>query len=122
MLKLIISSNSLEIEMPKVQVVWDSNILLFYNFDDTFYISSQCLKLAKNEPSKLALLICHELSHYLLDHQAKRVFTMWARHKLNGFSSIFKLKSQRLRVSPNPAVAEFDKRVYPSQFGCFYNH
>ena len=46
---------------------------MFMSTDQTFFTTVLPLKLAKSE-EHLALLVAHELAHFLLDHQVKRTF------------------------------------------------
>jgi len=46
---------------------------MFLNTDQTFFVSSRCLKMAEDSEEMLALLLCHEISHYLLEHQSSRI-------------------------------------------------
>ena len=78
-IKNVVSSNNLDQYIDEstlvVKVLYDQNLIMFFNFDNQFYITHKCLSLAENEEKKLALLICHELAHFLLDHNGRRVVT-----------------------------------------------
>ena len=41
---------------------------LFMNLDRTLYITVAALKMAQMDESKVALLVSHELAHFLMDH------------------------------------------------------
>ena len=56
-------------ESLQVKVIHDElSIALWMNLDQTFYITISALRLSEMDEAKLALLISHELAHYLLDH------------------------------------------------------
>ena len=70
----LVEANSLErqIMMPDLSVKVlhdDATVALFMNLDQTLFITIAALKLAEMDESKLALLVSHELAHYLMDHQ-----------------------------------------------------
>jgi hypothetical protein len=92
---------------------------MFMNLDGTFYISQTCLKVTDSDPKELALLMCHELSHFLLDHQSSRVTQYLLNEKLK--TEYFKTSLERAKVY-DPVVEEFDKRTFASCLGCFYPH
>jgi len=52
------------------------SVAMFMSPDKSFFITVAALSLAKTE-EQLALVVAHELSHYLLDHQVKRIFVSW---------------------------------------------
>jgi predicted Zn-dependent protease len=59
----------------KVVLIHDPcTVLLFMNFDRTLFITSKALDVTAMDEGELALLIGHELSHYLLEHQVERTF------------------------------------------------
>jgi len=63
----------------KVKVVHIPNVGVFMSLDRTLYISVKTLKEAQND-DELAMIICHEFSHYLLDHlplKFKNIFQSW---------------------------------------------
>ena len=43
------------------------------SLDQTFFITIATLKIAEMDEAQLALLISHELAHYLMDHQVNRL-------------------------------------------------
>ena len=43
------------------------------SLDQTLFVTIKSLKVAGMDEAKLALLVSHELSHYLLDHQVSRI-------------------------------------------------
>ena len=71
----IIESNNLEGFLPeiKVKLVHNETLVLFLNFDGTFFVTIKSLKICEFSEEKLALLIAYEMAHYLLDHSQKRV-------------------------------------------------
>ena len=46
----------------------ENTICLFMNTDQTLFITIAALKIARMDEAKLALLVSHELAHYLMDH------------------------------------------------------
>jgi len=46
----------------------EGTVGMFMNLDQTFFVTIAALKIAQMDEAKLALLISHELSHYLMDH------------------------------------------------------
>jgi predicted Zn-dependent protease len=70
-LNRLIETNELEGSIKKeyeVKVVHNDNYAMFMNLDNNFFVSFAILKAADMKEEELALLISHELSHYLLDH------------------------------------------------------
>lgn len=73
------TANSLleEVKGVRIVVVHNTNSLaMWMSPDKTFFITVATLSLAKTE-EQLALVVAHELGHYLLDHQVKRIFMAW---------------------------------------------
>jgi len=64
----ILKANNIKLPQLKIKLVSDDNLSLFLNTDGTLYITSKCLKIAEYNETMLALLLCHELSHFLLEH------------------------------------------------------
>ena len=60
----------------KVSVVHSDILAMFYSPDHHLFISSQILQAAEMDEASLGLLVAHELSHFLLDHQTQRMTTM----------------------------------------------
>lgn len=46
----------------------EGTVGLFMNLDQTFYITIAALQISEMDEAKLALLVSHELAHYLMDH------------------------------------------------------
>ena len=88
------------------------------NLDGTLYLSIQCLKVCDNDMSKLGLLICHELAHYLMDHQPKRLTSIWL-HNMVG-NTFLKSKSEAKLF--DPIRNEFENHIKLTKFCCFYPH
>ena len=58
-----------EAELPiKVTLVHDDTIIMLLNLDQKLYLTIPVLKLASMKEEGVALLVAHELSHYVLDH------------------------------------------------------
>mmetsp|Transcript_34391 Transcript_34391/g.42467 ORF Transcript_34391/g.42467 Transcript_34391/m.42467 type:complete len:105 (+) Transcript_34391:316-630(+) len=54
---------------PRVKVLHDdATVALWMSLDQTLFVSIATLKLAEADEAKLALLVSHELAHYLMDH------------------------------------------------------
>ena len=53
---------------PKVTLIHNDTVIMFMNLDQRFFLTLPILKLSGMNEERLALLIAHELSHYLLDH------------------------------------------------------
>jgi len=51
-----------------VTLVHNDTIIMFMNLDQRFFLTIPLLKLTDMSEEKLAVLISHELAHYLLDH------------------------------------------------------
>jgi hypothetical protein len=69
----LLSNSKLEVPNLSVKLIYDDNLFMFLNTDGTFFVSSKCLKMCGNSEHKLALLLSHELSHFLLEHQSSRI-------------------------------------------------
>ena len=57
----------------EVSVVHNDTVVMFLNLDRRLYLSIPILKLASMQEEQVALLISHELAHFLLDHQVLRL-------------------------------------------------
>lgn len=71
MLERIINANGLERYLPNLKVVLIHDpftVLLFLNFDKTLFITTKALEVTGMVEGELALLLSHELAHYLLEH------------------------------------------------------
>ena len=68
----VVAANNLadyiNLEHLVIKMVHDDTLALFMNVDQTFFLSVQVIKTCDMREEELALLICHELAHYLLDH------------------------------------------------------
>ena len=64
----LIDANDIQMECPEVKLLHTDNMLMFLNLDTRFFISSPILNLAAPSEEAMALLVAHELAHYLLDH------------------------------------------------------
>ena len=57
-----------------VKVLHNENTIgLFMSTDQTLFINVAALRNAHMDEAKLALLVSHELAHYLMDHQVYRM-------------------------------------------------
>jgi predicted SprT family Zn-dependent metalloprotease len=75
------------------------------------------LKLASMDEARLALLVSHELAHYLMDHQVNRLAVSWFREHV--YTKAFKVKSQRL-AETDPIKNDFKARTKLQSYSCFY--
>ncbi len=67
----IIKANDLEQHLSsnfEAKVIHNENIGMFMNLDQKFYVSVAVLRATGMREEELALMLCHELAHYLLDH------------------------------------------------------
>lgn len=78
-LKKIIQANNLERNFPmksgseesgyEVSLIHNEQIVIMYfNLDQRFFLTVPIVKLSQMKEENLALIISHELAHYLLDH------------------------------------------------------
>ena len=66
----LVKENNLEKLLPfaKVKLIHDENVVgSFMSLDQTLFTTIKSLKIAGMEEAKVALLVSHELSYYLLD-------------------------------------------------------
>ena len=93
--------------IPKVQVklVHDDTLSMFMNMDGTFYISKKCIDICSGDPKLLTLMLCHELSHFLLEHQCLRIINSIIHIDL--YKRLFKLPSDRGSGTNDPIKKEF---------------
>lgn len=61
----IIPTKSGEVE---VTLVHNDTVIMFMNLDQRLFLTIPILKFAGMQEERVALLIAHELAHYLLDH------------------------------------------------------
>ena len=69
-LEKLVKENNLEKLLPfaKVKLIHDENVVgSFMSLDQTLFTTIKSLKIAGMEEDKVALLVSHELSYYLLD-------------------------------------------------------
>ena len=79
----------------KVCVIHNEHtISMLMSPDQTFFVSAATLNLVKNKSeAELALLISHELGHYLLDHNVTRLRTsLLNKTFIYGSGLVFRLK------------------------------
>ena len=69
----------------------DGTLGMFMSLDHTLFVTIATLKLASMDEAKMALLISHELAHYLMDHQVYRLGLGWFR--ANVYTKAFKIKA-----------------------------
>ena len=75
------------------------------------------MKLADMKEEKIALIICHELAHYLLDHQVLRLTKAIGQHYFSG-KKFFK-HATSIEVY-DPILEEFMKKTVKQKYSCFY--
>lgn len=83
------------------------------NLDQTFFVTIAALKIAQMDEAKLALLISHELSHYLMDHQVQRMGLGFIRDKIN-------MKLGQGKAQLDPTKKEFMAKTKLQSYSCFY--
>lgn len=118
-LSKLISSNSLDSIVPAANVCLLHNsttLALFMSPDQTFFLTVNALSLSIQDEQALALLISHELAHYLLDHNVKRSFVsfFWAYIHRN----LFRMPSSSEIY--DPLTLEFKERTKLQKFSCYY--
>ncbi|CDW80167.1 m48 family [Stylonychia lemnae] len=119
--KVVLSNNLIQHVSPyyQVKVIHNENIGMFMNVDNKLYVSVNVLKIAEMKEEQVALLICHELAHYILDHQIQRLLNSLGHYMLKDLG-LFKLKSDiKFR---DPTLDEFKKRTQVQHYLCFYPH
>ncbi len=52
----------------EVTLVHNDTIMMFMNLDQRFFLTIPILQLTDMNEERLAVLLSHELAHYLLDH------------------------------------------------------
>ena len=76
---------------PTVKVLHiEGTLALFFNLDQTFYITITALQLAEMDEAKLALLVSHELAHYLMDHNVYRMGVSLIQEKVFNNQKLYK--------------------------------
>lgn len=119
-LKDVVEKNNLgafiEPEKVSVKVIENNTLILFYNFDNTFFVASKCLKIANLNEYELALLICSELSHFLLSHTPKRVFESLFQKYI--FRKLFRLSDDV--SSTDPLVKDLEERTSLHKHSPYY--
>jgi hypothetical protein len=109
--KVVIANNLdeyIDTEQLMIKVVYNHNLIMFFNWNHHFYITHKCINLTHNDERQLALLICHELSHYLLDHQARRVAIIVYATKI--FNKWFETDEEREIKLYDPVHMELKER------------
>lgn len=70
-LERLVKANGLDRYLPNLNVVVihdPCTVLLFMNFNKTLFITTKALEVTGMVEEELALLVSHELAHYLLEH------------------------------------------------------
>ncbi|TNV83821.1 hypothetical protein FGO68_gene14586 [Halteria grandinella] len=100
-----------------VTLVHNDTYLMFFNLDQRFFLSSSLLDLSSLSEPHLALLLSHELSHYLLDHQLLRLAKAYFANSL--YPRFFK-RTAGIDLL-DPARDEFRSKIVQKQrHSCFY--
>ena len=89
-------------------LVHDDTVIMFMNLDQRLFVTIPILKLAQMKEEGVALLIAHELAHYILDHQVYRVSKALF---VNKFKSIFFFRNAGFREVYDPTKEEFRAKV-----------
>lgn len=96
-------------ELPiKVSLVHDDTVIMLLNLDQRLYLTIPILKLANMKEEGVALLVAHELSHFILDHQPYRIFKAFFVNKIK---SILFFKNAGFREIYDPTKQEFKEKV-----------
>ena len=103
---------------PVVKVLHNEHtVAQWLCLDQTFFITITALKVAGMDEAKLALLVSHELAHYLMDHQVSRLLNAYFR--VTFFAPIMARYSSRGEPD-DPVKTDFRKRTRLQSFVCFY--
>ena len=100
----------------QIKVIYDENLALFFNFDHTLYLTLKCHKLSEFTEEKLALLICHEMSHFLLGHNSRRIIISYFHWDL--YKKWFKTGHEK--EFSDPRLDELKERTKIQKYSCFY--
>mgnify|MGYP001807269494 CR=1 FL=1 len=76
------------------------------------------LQIGGMDEAKVALLIAHELSHFLLDHQVSRLSSMLGTYIVNKYK--LKLGSYKDLDPYDPVTEEFKNKKTMQKYSCFY--
>lgn len=106
-------------ELPiSVSLVHNDTIIMFLNMDQRLYLTIPILKLAEMKEEGVALLLAHELAHFVLDHQVNRVGKAIFNNKL--MNKLF-FKNAGFKDVYDPTRVEFKEKVIEKQkYSCFY--
>ena len=101
----------------KVRVVHSNIHGAFMTLNGTMYISAKTIQICENNLDGLALIISHELSHYLLDHLPRKILKIYMR-KIHDSFKIKRVdrKFQILDEQANPK----DDLDYIKKYICLY--
>lgn len=99
-------------------LIHNDTLIMFMNLDQRFFLTIPILQLTSMREEQLALLIAHELSHYLLDHQVLRLAKAYF---ITHVYSRFIFRNAGFKEIYDPTKQEFrDKVVKKQKFSCFY--
>ena len=96
----------------------NDTIMMFMNLDQRFFLTIPVLQLTDMNEERLAVLLSHELAHYLLDHQVLRLAKGYF---VKNIYSKFVFRNAGFREAYDPTKQEFrDKVVKKQKYSCFY--
>ena len=117
-LEKLIKANGLERYFGNVKVIvfYDTmNVFLFMNLDQTLFISTEAIEVANKDEHQLSLLLAHELSHYLLEHQVSRISSAFV------LKYVFPLFARSARSTIiDPTVEDFRAKTQLQTYSCYY--
>lgn len=120
-LQKIVKGNFLSKLVPgdvKVKVLHNEGTVgLFMSLDQTLFVTVAALRLASMDEASVALLVSHELAHFLMDHQVYRLALSWFR--ANVYTNAFKVASQKV-ADMDPIRNDFKARTRLQAYSCFY--
>eukprot|EP00347_Sterkiella_histriomuscorum_P010065 403338818 len=122
-LEKVVLSNGLEKFLNPnygVKVIHEPTLGMFMSTDQTLFLSSQILKQGDMQEEQVALLLCHELSHYLLDHQVLRIMKSIIHNFFINTLSYKKIR-ERQDEFQDPVFEEYRNKTKIQQFMCFYD-
>jgi len=91
-----------------VTLVHNDTIMMFMNLDQRFFLTIPILQLTDMNEERLAVLLSHEMAHYLLDHQVLRLAKGYF---VNNIYSKFVFRNAGFREAYDPTKQEFREKV-----------
>lgn len=124
--KRLITNNNFERQCNpdriKVKVLFDDTVFLYLSHDLTLFVTHRALTVSEKDERLLSILISHELAHYLLSHQSKRLLTAFLNTYIQGI--IFDEKKIRKTHKDidvyDPMITEYEKRTALQKYSGYY--